>query len=368
MGADLEAERATALSDQPDERELERFEQQAKRRHDHPDRWRTFFAAGTFVLAAILLVALISPKVIDSVGTQQHRDAARQVVTDYLTALSDGDSERLTALLPDASVHADEVERANRMLAQALERIQLVDVGQPDVDSPKDLFAWVPATVTLAGTTYELTMKLESHDGTWRLLDSSDSDMPSERVIVGSDLGGSLTIAGEQFELDAHDTSSAQGWAPTVKLFAHMGVYPIERPESDLVEAANEPTSIVLTPGIGAGSATHLVTGTPSAKLTERVQAALDAAVTSCVDRRNDEMPTTCPLWRQHGPSSISDAASVAVIEAPSLTMLSLTSIEVSGGKVQLTSTTGAERTVPMLWEPTTARIRYVNDEPELGL
>lgn len=74
MGAELEAERAAALGEETDERELERFEKQAERRYQ-----RTRLRASLIVLGAILaLVASIRvcsgrrKRTVDVAASQRH--------------------------------------------------------------------------------------------------------------------------------------------------------------------------------------------------------------------------------------------------------------------------------------------------------
>lgn len=172
MGAELEAERAAALSEETDERELERFEKQAERRYQ-----RTRLRASLIVLGAMLaLVASINalPAGLEVLATAKPADEAKAAVTDYLSALSSGDGARASEFVPDAASEQSKWQRANDMLANAVERITIVEIGEPDTEHPGDKVIDVPATVSLAGATYGHVITVALENDRWQIMRASE--------------------------------------------------------------------------------------------------------------------------------------------------------------------------------------------------
>lgn len=370
MGAELEAERAAALSDQPDERELERLEKQAKRRHERTRLRVSLIAIGSMLALVAIITAI--PAGLEALATAKRGDEAKAAVTDYLTAMSAGDGARASSYVPNAETEQSKWQLANEMLANAVERINVEQVGTPDAESPSDTVVDVPATVSLAGTRYDLIISMALEKDRWQLFQATDQ--LSGAINIASDADDYLTIGGVRTELADSEARDETLWAPAHEVFVHAGVYPIERPESVWNDPAAEPSTVTLLPGLLnidryeslPDYLTVTVTSTPNAKFTEAVTASLDEEHRACEELAGTK-PYTCQLWSYNDNFDV--ASSAKLLEQPTLKITSLHSAELSGGTVRITKPDGATSTVAIYDTTMLVEIVRTDDgKPKIGL
>lgn len=360
MEAEPSVERATTSSKETNDREDARPTKQTERRRLRGTS-RTGFILLAIIVASIAFLLAV-PVTLETMGTATQRTSAKAAFTDYLTALSTGDGARAAQYVEQSATNQSAWDSANEMLANASERIHIVNVNEPNVESPDDTMVEVSATVSLAGVNYDIAHYVERRNERWYVVPTGPQ--LSGNVTVSSDVGDYLTIGGVRTELTEAEGTSSTAWAPAHRIFAHMGVYPIERPSSPWLDAASEARTITLIPGIEGGSQAHLV-GKPTATFTERMQAAVEDAEHECQDWLAHDLNSPCALWSFNDAFKVAD--SVTMLEQPSLTITSLRSVQLSGGTAEIKRHDGVSVTVTMLEEPIDGMIVFENGEPSLG-
>ncbi|MBG9887121.1 hypothetical protein ABE10_11380 [Bacillus toyonensis] len=200
------------------------------------------------------------------------------VVTDYLQALADGDTDAALKLLPVGSDR-------EMLSADAKPSATISDFKVDDASDLGD------ATNAQVGFSYKLdgeeqmgtAMLTKSDEGAWSLLSSSDGSALTLATlnVTSSDLVTKIVIGGQE-------VSASEGLA------ALPGVYDVEVTVDPKFEVADPKRAIIL--GIGGSASVEVGDVIPTDETTAEAVAAAQTYLDACVAGATNAQPSSCPF------------------------------------------------------------------------